>query len=139
MEGVEKLESSTQTMINPDIPVSLPAILSAVPTRNSAVEENDRGQTVVLQVPLKKTKWYTHPPVSWVLPFSKYRRVALDELGKEVWDACDGVQTMERIIEMFAERHFLSFHEARLSVMEFVRQLMRRGMLVLVRYAVQGG
>lgn len=94
---------------------------------------NSEGSALVLQVPLKKKK-YMGPPLSWIMPFSKYRKVSLDSLGQEVWTACDGKRTTEQIIEEFADRHFVSFHEARLSIMEFLRQLMRRGLIVLVGY-----
>ncbi|MBD3320208.1 MAG: PqqD family peptide modification chaperone [Chitinivibrionales bacterium] len=129
---------SVTTKINPDTPVSIPQILDAVPTRNSAAEQVHKNGSMIVRVPMRK-RWYMNPPVSWLFPFSRYRRISLDTPGQEVWEACDGMHTMEQIIDKFAVRHFLSFHEARLSVMEFVRQLMRRGMLVLVGYNESSG
>lgn len=118
--------------INPSRTLSTVELLDAVPVRNRAVEcESAREGEIVLKVPLR-AQWYMKPPVGWLFPFSRYRRVALDRLGMEVWDGCDGKQTAERIVEQFARRHRLSFHEARLGVMQFLRDLTRRGLIVMV-------
>ena len=108
-------------------------LLDAVPVPNRAVHCDSRLDDggVVLSVPLR-ARWYMRPPLTWVLPFSTHRRVALDALGGEVWTACDGARTTECIVESFAERHRLTFHEARLSVMLFLKELVRRGLVVMV-------
>jgi len=116
----------------PDKDVEIKAILHAVLVRNEALRIETPGErNLLVYVPLRQ-RWFMRPPFSWLLRFSKERAVALDALGREVWEACDGKMTTERIIERFAARHRLSFHEARLSVMEFLRQLTRRGMIVVV-------
>jgi hypothetical protein len=71
------------------------------------------------------------PPLTWLLPLSRERVVALDAVGREVWQACDGQRTVEEIVEEFAARHRLSFHAARLSVLQFLQQLTRRGIVVM--------
>ena len=114
-------------------------VLDVVAVHNEAVREETRSESeMVLYVPLKR-RWYMRPPFSWVFPFSRERAVGLDRLGREVWRACDGTTTMERIIEQFASRHHITFHEARISVMAFLRDLMRRGLVVLVKEPGQGG
>jgi hypothetical protein len=70
-------------------------------------------------------------PLSWALPFRPEKGVALDQLGTEVWRACDGARTVERIIDEFAERHRVRFHEARNSVVSFLHSLLQRNLLVL--------
>jgi hypothetical protein len=57
--------------------------------------------------------------------------VALDRVGTEVWRACDGGRTVERIIDEFAERHRIRFHEARTSIVSFMRSLVDKNLLVL--------
>lgn len=106
-------------------------LLDAVPVPNRAVRcERQAERETVLSIPLRR-RWYMGPPLAWVFPFSTHRRVALDALGGEVWRACDGARTAEQIVEAFAERHGLTFHEARLSVMLFLRDLVRRGVVVM--------
>lgn len=107
------------------------ALLDCLPVKNERVTEDEStsGKTV-LSVPLKK-RWYLGRPFSLFLPVSNTRRVSLDKLGGEVWQACDGTTTNERIIERFAKKHNLTFHEARICVLEFMKMLVQRGFLVL--------
>ena len=114
-----------------DDAISTQRMLLAVPTPNRAVEVKRGERSVVLSVPIKP-RWWMGPPLSWVLPYRDRRRVQLDSLGAQVWDLCDGRTTLERIIDRFADLHRLRFHEARLSVMAFIRMLVERNMVVLV-------
>ncbi|MGB2998043.1 MAG: PqqD family protein [Phycisphaerae bacterium] len=106
-------------------------LLDAVPVRNQRViTEQQGGDRLVLRVPLRE-RWYMKPPLGWLMPFSRERRVALDRLGAAVWEACDGRRTIEEVVERFAGRYHLTFHEARISVEQFLRELVRRGLVVL--------
>lgn len=106
-------------------------LLDAVPTANRAVRIERRGQSVVLFVPIQPSFW-TGPPFSWFLPFRKERGFALDALGQEVFSACDGRRTLEEIVEAFAARHRIRFHEARVSVTQFLRTLSERNLVALI-------
>jgi hypothetical protein len=118
--------------INPDKPVDLSEMLDALPMPNHAVRVEDKGDgALVLHVPIRQ-RWYNGPPLSWILPFRKERSIALDQLGREVWIACDGKRNVEAIVEAFARDHGVSFHEARLGVTEFLRSLTRRGLIIIV-------
>lgn len=110
--------------------ISLEALLDSVPVSNQAarVEEHDQG--LVVYLPLRKT-WWMKPPFSWALPYRDERGVALDKLGAEVFREVDGQRTVEQIVERFAANHRLRFHEARLAVMQFLRMLAERNIVVL--------
>lgn len=110
---------------------NLKQLLAAVPTRNTAVREETRGGALVLFVPIRK-RWWTRGPMAWCLPLRDEKGVALDALGQEVWQTCDGQRDLETMVEDFAARHRLGFHEARLTVMRFLRMLAQRNLLVLV-------
>ncbi len=71
------------------------------------------------------------PPISWVLPYREHRTVALDRLGREVYEAIDGRRDVESIVERLATAHRLRFHEARMSVMQFLRLLAERNIVIL--------
>ena len=101
------------------------SLLSAVLYRNEAVRVENVDKGKILRVPIRR-RWYMRAPLSWVMPFRKERGFSLDRLGSEVWEACDGHHTVENVVEQFAEKHRISFHEARLAVMQFVRELVRR-------------
>ncbi len=127
------------TVINPDTRLSLDQILSAVPVHNRSVEcVRDAENEIVLRVPLRK-RWYMGRPLSWFLPFRTHHAIALDSMGREVWKACDGKRCAEAIIEAFAQRHHVSFHEARMGVLEFLKSLTRRGLVVIVGQGGKGG
>ena len=107
-------------------------LLDAVPVQNLAVkpQRNDRG-ALVLYAPLRRP-WYWRGPIAWLAPTHGRRGVELDRLGEEVWQACDGQQRTEQIVESFALRHHLRFHEARVSVQQFLREMTRRGLVAIV-------
>lgn len=86
---------------------------------------------VIATVPIPKPR-YLVPPLSWLLPFSRQRRVELEPVGAAVLKLCDGQRTVEAVIEAFAAGHKLSFREAQLPVTAFVRQLAQRGLLAVV-------
>lgn len=110
---------------------SLTQTLAARPTPNRAVRVERRGAALVLFVPLRRP-WWLRGPVAWLLPLRSEKAVALDALGQEVWRACDGKRDLESLVEDFAARHRLGFHEARLTVMRFLQMLAQRKMLVLI-------
>jgi hypothetical protein len=112
--------------------LSMNDFLDSVPVANKKVEtEQQTEESVVLAVPLRR-RWYMNPPISYLFPFSTHRRVGLDKLGTEVWRYCNGSMTAERIIDEFSARHHLSFHEARISIMTFLKDLTQRGLIVMV-------
>lgn len=119
--------------MNKPIPsVTAQDLLEARPVPNQAVrsERSGRGE-LVLKVALKD-RWYLKRPLTLLLPVRRERGYALDRLGEEVWQACNGRHTAEEIIDSFARHHHLRFHEARLSVMQYLRHLTQRGLLVMV-------
>jgi hypothetical protein len=115
-------------MKKPEPNIDPSQLLDAIPTVNGVVRKEQMGETLVLFVPIRRRWWMK--PLGWLLPFRKERGIALDALGREVFEACDGQTTTEQIIESFAARHRLRFHEARLNVLQFLRSLMDRNLVV---------
>ena len=124
----------TPSRARPKQGLGLAQTLAAVPVVNRAVRQETRGEALVLFVPLRR-RWWMAGPVSWWLPLRRERGVALDRLGREVWDLCDGRRDLEAVVDRFAQRHRLGFHEARLTVMQFLKMLVERKLLVLVGHA----
>jgi hypothetical protein len=71
------------------------------------------------------------PPLNWVLPFARERRIELDGLGLSVLNMCDEKATVERIVGSFAEMHSLSFREAQVPVVQFLKMLTQRGIIAI--------
>ncbi len=106
-------------------------LLTGVPMANEVMETSRAGDGLLVSIPIERPKWLV-PPISWVVPFSKLRRVQLDAIGRAVLEACDGRRTVEEVIERFAAEHKLSFRESQLAVTRFLRELVTRGIIVIV-------
>jgi hypothetical protein len=106
--------------------------LRAVPYLNQAAKFAPQPDgRVIASIPIPKPRFLV-PPLSWLLPFSKVRRVELEPVGAVVLGLCDGRRTVEAVIEGFAARHKLSFREAQLPVTQFLRRLTERGLVAIV-------
>jgi len=114
-----------------DRKIAVSQFLSAVPHRNRSVEVQPAGAGVLVSVPVRRPKWLV-PPLSWLLPWSETRRVELDGPGTEVLNLCDGRCSVEEIIETFSRKHKLSFREGQVSVTQFLRDLLQRGIVAVV-------
>lgn len=62
------------------------------------------------------------------------KKLQLDGMGSKVWLMFDGVKEIKMIIYQVADQSGLSLQEAEIAVTTFLRQLGRRG-LILIRYA----
>ncbi len=107
-------------------------LLAMVPGQNQAIRVESYADGLIVWVKIQK-RWWMGPPLGWFLPFRAEKGVALDVLGREVFEACDGQHSMESIIEEFAKRHRIRFHEAKHSVITFARWLMERKIIFLAR------
>ena len=59
------------------------------------------------------------------------RKLQLDELGTQVWNMIDGINSVQDIIQRFADNYQLQLKEAEVSVTRFLRELGRRGIVGL--------
>ena len=105
-------------------------VLKTTPMPNAAVRAEKTVTGVVLFVPVARPAWLR--AVSFLLPLRNEKGFALDQLGLEVWLACDGARSFETIVLEFAARHQLRFHEARAMVAQFLRTLAQRNLVALV-------
>lgn len=93
-------------------------------------EWNANRTTLTLKIPTKRPDWLV-PPVSWVVRPPAYRSLVLDPVGADLWTWCDGSRNVEKVVEMFAQKHSLTFHEARVSATSYLKDLVRRGALAV--------
>ena len=100
------------------------------PNAAAAVAPQPDG-TVRITVQLKKTKWIM-PPLSWFIRPSRQRRYHLqDRVAVTIWGLCDGRRSVEAIVDEFAQRYSLTFHEARAAVTEYLKTLIQRGIVAV--------
>ena len=113
----------------PTPPTSSPwgRMLAAVPCRNrAAAVERLEGGRLRLSVRRQPPR-YLVPPLSWVIRPRFIRHYELDAMGAALWEACDDRRNVEALVDEFAARHRLSFHEARVAVSEYLHVLVARG------------
>jgi hypothetical protein len=67
-----------------------------------------------------------------VVPIPRERIFELDEVGKELWDLCDGEHTLEAMIRSIMDRHRLTRAEADWSLRTYLRDLGKRGLVGFV-------
>jgi len=106
--------------------------LHCVPVRNPLVLENrmDSG-VILLSYPETLKPWFAGilRKIKKEAELRRMRKLQLDILGTEVWDLVDGKSTVMEIIDLFAELHQLYHKEAEVSVIQFLRELGRRGIV----------
>ncbi len=107
--------------------------LSCVPVKVPSLQENRTdGRTVVISFvePL-------HPVLSAIrkafgkAPEGRIRKLELDAMGTSVWDWVDGSATVSDLALRFVERYGVLRQEAELSVSQFLRELGKRGIIVM--------
>jgi len=109
-------------------PLTREQSLESVPVRNQAIEaeETEDGE-VRLVIPLRQTWWARLLSRLFYVP--KTRRIALDEVGSFVWGLCDGKHNVRQIIQALCQRYRLHRKEAEVSVVAYLRQLARKGII----------
>ena len=104
-------------------------LLQACPIRNPQAEiaETDQGLLDVA-IPFEKPKGLT-----WFFRGKKtlLRRFQLDQLGRKVWDLCDGEHTVRQLIETFSRDERLNLREAEVSMLTYLETLGKRGIIFM--------
>ena len=105
-------------------------LLRAKPVRNRlcAWEEAGEGE-ITVRVPTSRQGWR-----GWLARLCSIPReyaVALDPVGAKVWGLCDGETTVEEIVKALCETYSLERREAETSLMRYLEQLGKRGLVVL--------
>lgn len=59
------------------------------------------------------------------------RTFALDDYGREVYEACDGKTNVSQLVNRFAKNHSITVAESEVAIASFLKTLMRRGMIVM--------
>ncbi len=108
-------------------------MLQATPMKNEAAKQERRYDVDSLLISVRRKRpRFLIPPISWFIRINRNHRFQLDKMGMWVWDLCDGDRNVEEIIDNFSVRFKLTFHEARVSVTSYVKDLTERGALVLI-------
>lgn len=107
--------------------------LSALPVRNARLTTK-RGENNELMLVVPRRSDWVGRVLSVVFVVPKERLIALDEVGADIWELCDGSHTVGQLIEIVGKKHKLNRKEAEVSLTTYLRQLGKRG---LIAFAVQ--
>ena len=113
-------------------PLSRSDALYCIPIRNPQVVENrmDSGE-MLLTYPETLNLWFAGILRRMKKPseIRRMRKLQLDILGTCVWVLVDHKSTVMDIIRSFTKEHQLYPKEAEISVVQFLRELGRRGII----------
>ena len=79
-----------------------------------------------LTVPLKHSSWMTRLVRK---PTRATKTFELDDLGRCVWESCDGNTAVRDIITTLAERHRLNVREVKVATLAFLKTLVQKGLV----------
>jgi hypothetical protein len=111
--------------------------LHTIPVRNEKLvvaESDGPSGALIVEVQLRY-----RGPLGGIANFVKARRrkrYELAGLSRELFEKLDGERTVENLVDWLCEQDRLTFLESRALVLHYLRDLMRRGLIVA---AVQGG
>src|SRR5512138_1582445 len=104
-------------------------IMRALPLRNPSVTwGHDESGDMVIHVPLEKKPWISR--MGRLLPTPDVRHIILDDVGADVWEMCDGQTSIDAIRRKITEKYQLNNKEAEASLLEHLRQLAKRRLIV---------
>ena len=114
--------------VNRRVPADRESVRGAVVVRNSLVTAVGRsGTSLRLSAPVASGGF------RWLLKREREKAFELDGLGMWVWDRVDGRVTVGELVEVFAATHEVGVAEAEGRVMVFLRVLLQRNLVTLVK------
>ncbi len=106
--------------------LTLAQTLAARPLRLVEAEVHKREDGGVnLKVSLKQMKfgWFLKMPEGATKTFE------MDEMGRMVWELCDGKTAVQQMIRKLAKRYNLNIREAQVATTTFLNMLTKKGLV----------
>lgn len=105
--------------------------LAIVPVRHPLVEWERKGDEVILSVPMRDDRLARF--IKRIMKNVPDRRqIALDAVGSDVWELCDGRRNIDAVVTSLAKSHRLTRREAEVSVTMFLQTLAKRHLIGLM-------
>ena len=102
--------------------LSRAAMLASRPTRNDSLrwEQSDEGE---VRVVVERQETWKVKLLSKVFYIPKERKITLDEVGTEVWQMCNGRNSVGQMIDLLSEKYQLNRKEAEVSLLQYLKTL----------------
>jgi hypothetical protein len=100
-------------------------MLNSRPARNEELtwERNDDGE---VQVTVKRQETWKVRLISKIFYIPKNRKITLDEVGTEVWQLCNGRNTVAQMIEALSDKYQLNRKEAEVSLLAYLKTMAQK-------------
>lgn len=105
--------------------------LAVIPMRHPLVEWERKGEEVFLMVPTRDDR-IARLAKKLIRNVPDKRQVALDAVGSDVWELCDGTRNIGSIVVTVAKNHKLTRREAEVSVTMFLQTLAKKSLIGLM-------
>ena len=105
--------------------LSRAAMLNSRPARNEALgwEKTDEGEVQIRVV--RQDSWKVRL-LSKIFYIPKERKITLDEVGAQVWQMCNGRNTVAQMIEELSGKYQLNRKEAEVSLLAYLKTLAQK-------------
>jgi hypothetical protein len=120
--------------VPPDNGLSRKHALACIPVRNPEVREQKNEQDeLCLTYQVRFRPWFQGIVQKITGKQSQIieRKLQLDELGSSVWQMINGKRSVHGLISEFQATHKLNQREAEISVTAFLKELGKRGVIVM--------
>jgi hypothetical protein len=105
--------------------------LAVVPMRHPMVEWERKGEEVFLDVPMRDDR-VARLIKKFMKNMPDKRQIALDSVGSDVWELCDGQRNISSVVVAVAKNHKLTRREAEVSVTMFLQTLAKKNLIGLM-------
>lgn len=114
-------------MKNKSLKITREEALNAVPIEIPAIAKEKKHNKLMITLEFERPKWQ-----QILGSDQKCRKTfALDNLGREVYELCNGKNTVLKIIKIISKNYQISIAEAEISVTTFIKTLMSKGLIAI--------
>ncbi|HUV04415.1 MAG TPA: PqqD family protein [Armatimonadota bacterium] len=98
------------------------------PFRNPAVEW-ERGDEGEIRLLIPRRKDLVGRALARAFRAAEHREIALDDVGSDIWELCDGEHSLEAIVYAVSKKYKMTRRECEASVSAFLKTLGERRLL----------
>ena len=99
--------------------------MNGIPVKLPLKKSEEKDNKLYVTVEFRRPRWQQILGADEICE----RSFGLDTYGRQVYEACDGKNNVQKIVNRFAQKNKISVAEAEVSVSTFLKTLMTRGII----------
>lgn len=119
------------------VQISREDLLKLVPLKNPVLKWEKNSGEVSVFVPMGEFKHTTR--LARRVGSQPPRRIVLDRLSTDVWELCDGINTIDDIVLRFCATHRVQRHQAEPAIIALLGRLTGKGLVAMTPRQVPPG